>query len=67
MEFLTNKNCLGDNKRSILPGTCKDMWSIRDIFYEKFHLALPHTMEALEIMNRTHPNMTLFADIYTKE
>ena len=44
----------------------KTRLSERHISYERFYLAMPHFMEALEIINGTHPYMALFADTYRR-
>ena len=66
LEFLVNKSYLSDNKRNIFLGMCKTTWSELDISYKRFYLAMPHTMEALEIMNGTHSDMVLFPDTSAK-
>lgn len=54
LEFLGNKNCLWDKKRSILLGM-HNRWLERDVFYEIFYFAMPHIMKAFEIMNGNYP------------
>ena len=45
---------------------CKTRWSERDMSYEPFFLALPFVVEALEIINGTHPTINTFDKIFTK-
>ena len=44
---------------------CKTRWSVRDVSYEHFYLALPFIAEALEVINSTHPQLNTFKMDYT--
>ena len=44
---------------------CKKRWSERDISYKHFYLAMPHVVEALQIMIGTHPDLATFLETYT--
>ena len=44
---------------------CSTRWSEKDISYEHFHLAIPHLIDAFEVMNVTHPKLKSFKKIYT--
>ena len=50
----------------MLLGMCKTRWSERDVSCEHFYLALPSIVEALEIINGTHPSIKTFDEIFTK-
>ena len=50
----------------MLIGLCKTQWSERDVSYENFYLALRFIVEALEIINRTHPSIDTFDEVFTK-
>ena len=46
---MSQDNEMNDSKRNILLGMCKSRWYERDVSYERFYLAMPYIMEALEV------------------
>ena len=59
-------NEMNDSRRSILLGMCKTRWCERDVSYERFYLAMPYIMEALEVMNGTHANINQLDETYSQ-
>ena len=57
---------MNDSKRSILLGISKTRWCKRDVSYERFYLAIPYIMEALEVMNGTHADINQLDETYSK-
>ena len=60
LTHIVGKECF-NSKRSVLLGISKTRWSERDIFY----LAIPHMVEALQIMIGTHPDVATFLETYS--
>ena len=58
--------CESIERRKVLVGMCKTRWPERDVSYEHFYLTLPFIVEALEIINGTHPTRSTFDEIFTK-
>ena len=44
---------------------CTTSWLERDASYERIYLAIPHIVEAFEVMNGTHPELRSFKKIQT--
>ena len=63
---MSQNNEMNDSKRSILFGMCKARWCERDVSYERFYLAVPYIMEALEVMKGTHPDINQLDETYSK-
>ena len=63
---MSQNNEMNDSKRSILFGMCKTRWCERDVSYERFYLAMPCIMEALEVMKGTHPTINQLDETYSK-
>ena len=63
---MSQNNEMNDSKRSILLGMCKTRWCERDVSYERFNLAMPYIMEALEIMNGMHADINQLDETYSK-
>ena len=57
---------MNDSKGSILLGICKKSWCERDVSHERFYLAMPYIMEALEVMNGTHADINELDETYLK-
>lgn len=67
LEHIVQLRCHESTNRSVLVGLCKTRWSERDISYEHFYLAIPHMIEAFEVINGTHPDIDAFDDdLYRK-
>ena len=66
MEHTVITCCESIERLKVLVGMCKTRWSERDLSYEHFYLALPFIVEALEIINGTHPSINTFDEIFTK-
>ena len=67
MEYvLSQNNDINDSKRSMLLDMCKTRWCERDVSYERFYLAVPYIMEALEVMKGTHPDINQLDETYSK-
>ena len=60
LNYIAETSRLDKNRQEKLTGMCKARWSERDLAYEHFYLPLPFTVEALEIINRTHTKMESF-------
>ena len=58
-------HCESIGRREVLIGMCKSRWSDRDLRSEHFYLALSFIVEALEIINGTHPRINTFDEIFT--
>ena len=63
---MSQNNEMNDSKRSILLGMCKTRWCERNVPYERFYLAMPYIMEALEVMNGTHADINQLDETYSK-
>ena len=63
---LSQNNDINDSKRSISLDMCKTRWCERDVSYERFYLAIPYIMKALEFMNRTHAVINKLNKKYSK-
>ena len=58
MEYVVSQNNeMNDSTRSSLLGMCKTRWCERDVSNERFYLAIPYIMEALEVMNGMHADI----------
>ena len=67
LEYVVSQNNeMNDSKRSILLGMCKTRWCERDVSYERFNLAMPYIMEALEVMNGMHADINQLDETYSK-
>ena len=64
LTHIVDKECF-NSKRRVLLGMCKTRWSERDISYEHLYLAMPHMVDALQIMVGTHPDVATFLETYT--
>ena len=63
---LSQNNDINDSKRSISLDMCKTRWCERDVSYERFYLAMPYIVEALEVMNGTHAVINQLDETYLK-
>ena len=66
LEHIVITRCESIGRRKVLIGMCKTRWSERDVPYESFYLTLLFIVEALEIINGTHPSINTFYEIFTK-
>ena len=67
LEYVVSQNNeMNDSKRSILLGMCKTRWCERNVPYERFYLAMPYIMEALEVVNGTHADINQLDETYSK-
>ena len=67
LEYIVSLNNEMNNSRQIiLLGMCKTMGCERDVSYERFYLAMPYIMEALEVMNGTHADINQLDETYSK-
>ena len=66
LEHTVITRCESIGRPKVLVGTCNTRWSERDVSYEHFYLALVFIVEALEIINGTHPSINTFDKIFTK-
>ena len=57
---------MNDSRRSILLGMCKTRWCERDVSYERFYLAIPYIMEALDVMNGTHADINQLDETFSR-
>ena len=60
LNYITEIRRLGNNRRQILIGMCKNKCSERDLTYEHIYLHLLFIVEALEIINSIHAEMESF-------
>ena len=65
LEHIFCLRCISAQKRKVLTGLCKTLWSERDIVYEHFYLAIAFIVEAFEVINGTHPERNDFNNINT--
>ena len=65
-DVVSQNNEMNDSKRSILLGMCKTRWCERNVPYERFYLAMPYIMEALEVVNGTHADINQLDETYSK-
>ena len=63
---MSQNNGMNDSKCSILLSMCKTRWCERDVSYERFYLAMPYIVEALEVMNGTHAVINQLDETYLK-
>ena len=66
MEHIVITCCESIERLKVLVGMCKTRWSERDLSYEHFYLTLAFIVEALGIINGTHPSINTFDEIFTK-
>ena len=60
LNYITEIRRLGNNRRQILIGMCKNKCSERDLTYEHIYLHLLFIVGALEIINGIHAEMESF-------